>query len=287
MGYMGFGMRKEDYKRKPKKVFKRARATSIPVPSDGSKAGHDASKAYQKLRFRPIRERRWFKFLTAVMIIFICGSVLNVTVFDQLRYLKTKHDFEKAGAPGFYSDHQSSLDSLITFLSDQNGKVTYVDGHKISLRSKDYEQYRKGRSEKAHHRGLDYFGRTVKMQIVEGNLKFPLHDFYRTHKEYWSCDVLVSEIKDLDPAFFKHLETSPSALKDVLEIAAASGLRASYYEHGLVLSFDRFDHTYNLIHSDSISYFQATAPDSIQPISKNLFWVETRLYTDLEETSSD
>ncbi|GAB5524786.1 MAG: hypothetical protein Roseis2KO_26580 [Roseivirga sp.] len=287
MGYMGFGMRKEVYTRKPKKAFKKMKKPNTSAPEKPSRAGYDASKAYQQMRFKPIRERRWFKLLTATVVIFICLSVLNVTVFDELRYLKRKHDFEKAGVSHFYLDHKSSLDSLIRYVLEQNGKIAGIDGHKITFRSEDYQRYRKGRSEKAHHCGLDYFGRTIRTEIIQGNLKFPLHDFYRTFKEYWSCDVLVSEVDKLDSTFFQHLATDNSALSQIVNTVEENGLRVNNYEHGLVLSFDRFDHTYNLIYSDSISYFQNPATDDFHAIDKKLFWQESKLYSDIKELAPD
>lgn len=63
MGYMGFGMRKEDYKRKPKEAFgKLKRYLDVSKPSSIHPSDVSSEK-FVRFRYRHFYETRFLKYL--------------------------------------------------------------------------------------------------------------------------------------------------------------------------------------------------------------------------------
>ncbi len=274
MGYMGFGMRKEVYTRKPKKVFKRARKTSIPVPSEASQAGYDASEAYQAIRFKPIRERKWFKLIVLITTLGLFWLVLDFLVLDDLVYRFEVRNFEKKGVEGFYQEERSALDSLIYFMEKREGKIARLSTpYRVSLRvrSENYFDSLKDRSVRAHHQGVDYYEGTKQFEIVDGNLKFKYHDFYRVYKEYWSCDLDLRKASDIPSSLLNHLQTDTLEFQHIFQMVDRYDLMVRTFKHGTVLSFTKFRKPYALVATDSISLLQERTDQTFHRIETGLY----------------
>ncbi|GAB5524785.1 MAG: hypothetical protein Roseis2KO_26570 [Roseivirga sp.] len=157
MGYMGFGMRKEVYKRKPKEAFKRRKQANTSAPQVPSQSGYDASRAYQQMRFKPAYKRLWF---WVIMTLTLAGSIyfyLEDAVYPEIRLQKQITLFEEQGIIDLYQKDRRVLDSLVSFINSKEGKVARINGSLnnglvFGLRSADYHATVKGKYADDHHK---------------------------------------------------------------------------------------------------------------------------------------
>jgi hypothetical protein len=283
MGYMGFGMRKEDYKRKPKKPFKKHRKTSIPEAQEGSEAGYRASQTYNQIRLKPIRERRWFRFLILLSTLFLFWLLLDVIVLDAVYYKYRARQFEKAGMAGYYAEEAQAVDSVFHFMDSQQGRIASIsisDSVRLRLRSDGYFERINGRTPRAHHLGLDYFGKTEQFEITEGNLKFKYHDYYRTHKEYWSCDMKLSSVSEIPSRVFDHLQTDAGKLQNILNLVNRLELKVTNYQHGTVLSLSKFGKPYSIIATNDILYLERQTGKKFKQLKPGIYALDAALSTE-------
>lgn len=79
MGYMGFGMRKEVYTRKPKKVFEKLKEVYGQKSENNNPTAHAKPAgpvSYEKHSYKPFYQTRFYKvlkaiFLSAILLAFI------------------------------------------------------------------------------------------------------------------------------------------------------------------------------------------------------------------------
>ena len=120
MGYMGFGMRKENYSRKPKKAFKKLKEVygdNLNLPTSIIYEGSEAEESFpQKKRvsfFRTVE----FKVCLLVLVLILSVGLSWSFLFKE-QYLKYKKlQFETVGISEFYIRNKSEFDYLNKFLS--------------------------------------------------------------------------------------------------------------------------------------------------------------------------
>lgn len=79
MGYMGFGMRKEVYTRKPKEVFKRLKKIYGPgasVPKSNIKLKTQRPVSYEKHTYKPFYQTRFYKITKLIILAILVGLLL-------------------------------------------------------------------------------------------------------------------------------------------------------------------------------------------------------------------
>jgi hypothetical protein len=129
MGYMGFGMRKEVYARKPKEAFKKLKQVhgEIPKVEKGlSDSEYLDLKQHRKSRFRHFYESKIFKVLSSAIIL---ASVLVLTwVFGLSKYYLNyqQEQFEKRGIIDYYESNKDDLNLIKSFFSTRQKKLESV-----------------------------------------------------------------------------------------------------------------------------------------------------------------
>jgi hypothetical protein len=281
---MGFGMRKEDYKRKPKKPSKKLkRYDKIPL-THGSDASRQAFKTYQKIRFKPAYKRLWFRVLALVIIATTLYTFLDNTVFEEQRVLKALTAFEQGGIHDFYQAELSTFDSLVTFVKSRKGKVgsietDYPNGLEMTVRSADYHNLVQGIPNPGHHRSdWEYKYETLEREIIEGKLRYFADGSAHVYEDYWSCTMPVRTVADINNTFLQHLETSHHELGAIFDIVYHKGYEIRDMKSGIVIQFDRYDRTFLLAFTDSPDSIRRRNKREFSPLASGVYWVRDYLW---------
>jgi hypothetical protein len=256
MGYMGFGMRKENYKRKPKKPFERILKFQKLTSNTENNPEYNASKEFQHLRFKAIYQRRWFK-ITACVILITCTSFLIwLNIILPYRYEKQKNEFEAHGILEYYQ--KSNFDKVGLFLISRRDRLDRIDdpfvgnGVNFWIKSTDYKEDA-------------FFGRTYvghkeaeKVIINSGSLNIISDKGVESYSLDWRTFIRVNNIRDIDPSIMEYLQTDSNELDQILRLVFSRHL---YLENTDTSSSISFNHYYGQY---SIRYLNAL--DSTQSI---------------------
>lgn len=128
MGYMGFGMRKIDYTRKPKKAFERIKEVygeyggALPKSPD-SEHSYGVPSSFEKHRYQPFYKTRSFRIIKWLVISAI--ALLAVWFFGfRERYHEHQHQqFELSSFTGYYEQELKNHSEALYFLSSRTNLV--------------------------------------------------------------------------------------------------------------------------------------------------------------------
>lgn len=235
MGYMGFGMRKDVYKRKPKKSFERIKKFRKQVPHKAGKL--NVSKEYQKIRFRSLRDKGWFKYLILglLVLLVVVYLVLEIIVFPYIDEKREKEFFD-TGALEFYEE--SGISTVLPFVQSRYERLDRISntingqGLELWLRSEDY---------KPGFFGKVYIGveESEKARFELNKLIIEEGENIQVLDSNWRVRLQVRNIRDLDPSLFEYLDSSPTELDVVLRIVSKYNLSFVTTEEGGFVNFYR------------------------------------------------
>ncbi len=150
MGYMGFGMRKEDYKRKPKESFKKIKER---YGNDTPKPKHDPNspqltreEVLNKPRFKSIHDMRFFQLLKLTVLIGFVGFFLYLSLIKPYIIQWRLENFHQLLIEQYSSDHDYILASgdllppMLSFSFDSLSNTTLVVSKNMSFLGSAYYQ---------------------------------------------------------------------------------------------------------------------------------------------------
>ena len=277
MGYMGFGMKKEVYTRKPKKAFKKVKKFILPKTQAGNGDGYKASRAYEKIRFKPAYQRPWFWVLAISTLGVLTYVYLDRTVFEKRRQKAATIEFETKGIKGYYQTHQKTIDSIAHYVKTRNGKIASIGRNSfrdfwITIRSEDYRSALK--SEKKNHRSHSLHNTFLQPEVIQGKLKHHINNMQGVYTDYWTCSLELKYIRGINTTFIKHLKTDYQELGDIISKVAKNDFIVNESKYGMVLEFDHLENTY--------AFFFSSLPDSLAGteyapptrIAHDLYWTK-------------
>ncbi|MHA7101626.1 hypothetical protein [Roseivirga pacifica] len=250
MGYMGFGMRKEVYKRKPKKSFERIKEHQKFEINTKHLPKYNVSKEYQNFRFKSLRDRKWFRLaLRALLFVFVLFLVW-ISVIVPYRFERGKSEFESHGIVSFFDDND--FDHLLGFVSQRSDKILSIEKHwfdsgvGIWIKSPNYG-------------GDGFFGRTSvahndgdKISIENDVLYLSTETENKVFDSDWSIYLTINNISDLDETVIEYLRTTRSELDEILRAVYNKGLEIENSENGSLLSFNNYYGYYSIHHQSEL-----------------------------------
>lgn len=265
MDFMGFYMRKRSRERKTPRVFdklnnhKRLTNSDKVIPKEG--------------KFVPFRPSYYNPGFWVFMIIFasaliwlISSNRLNPSLFGRLivddnQHLKT-----------FYQERKTGIDSLFQFLKNREGRLVGIgfDGDSITLniRSEDYEEIKGDQPYILRHRNSTDFHAEQEPEIIDGALRVDTYGYHRLYSNFWSYDLKVARLRDINTTIIAHLETSYIELHGILTILSREHFKIKYASNEIALAFKFDSHYYEIISNDSIT----------NPQEASLIPLETSIY---------
>lgn len=236
MGFMGFGMRKEVYKRKPKKSFERIKEYQKLVSNTDNPPLINASKEYQKFRFKSLRERKWMKLIFLLFFSTILAYVIFESIILPDRLAKAKAEFLTSGAINFYE--QDGLDDVEQFFYTRKGKLdeirtSYSSGIIISIRSEDYVV------DKFFGKIYSPIKNKEKVTINNGVLSIEFEDEVNLQETNWRTEITVNNIAEVDSSVLNYLQADAVELDSILRKIITLKLDVLNEDKGTVISFNK------------------------------------------------
>lgn len=279
MGYMGFGMRKEVYKRRPKEAFKKLKKHQKGRTGEVKDKGAPAEFELYK-PFKPAYQRWWFKISAVLIIGFTIYTFLDNTVWAEQRLVKGTQLFEESGIDQFYKEQKSTIDSVFAFMEAREGRLNYVlkDWNSdliLGFRSADYNTKRAGRSEKDHHNSSQYSYGQTDYSVGDYELTFKKTGTSKTYSDYWSFDLHVEHMGKVPSGFLNHIDCTRADLDKFVRFIATKGWEVNYYENGHILHFRNLDSRYSIYLTDSLETFTEKDLKEFRTIEDGVYWTKS------------
>ena len=189
MGYMGFGMRKEVYKRKPKKSFQKLKEL---YGNDTPKVKHDpnapkltSEDVLNKPRFRSIHDTKFFQIAKLLVIFSVVGAFLNFAFIQPWLFERRLTALKENLVKSYSEDHQFLLNSsehlnlhYFKFDSFDNSFITAKKGIKFRGNGSYINRPEVARIGTWNTNAID-------IELTDNNLKVIRNDSTQTLKDTW------------------------------------------------------------------------------------------------------
>ncbi|MTI41452.1 hypothetical protein [Fulvivirga lutimaris] len=259
MGYMGFGMRKEVYSRKPKEAFKKLKQVHGEKPK--KEKGLDDSeylelKQYRKSRFRHFYESKIFKVLSSGII--VASVLVLMWVFGlSTYYLNYKQEqFDKHGIIEYYESKKDDLNLIESFFSARRKKIESVDegflGYQaLKVKSIDIPFSYHIDSINLVNYNTSWTDKVCSIKhstlIITGKGFVP-----KSYPKLWLLDILFSKPKPINPSILNYLDSDWDELSRILLILKNNNWTVSTKENYIRIGYEHPTfRQYNIMFSKS------------------------------------
>jgi hypothetical protein len=288
MGYMGFGMRKEDYTRKPKESFKtikRIYGDNLDIP----KVGVDEQQGgvvtnTKRHRFTHFFETTLYK-LVMLLVAVVVGSVVLWTFLIKDLYKKhLTNEFEQSGIIEYYKQNEKTLSLIKRYLQNADGKIismSYKDWNdRISLVLCNRNQNSASLDSTIERFSYDGFHNEESNKDKVDNGKLVLEDGHI--KEHWIYDLDYVLISQVDKSFIDYLGVSQKEMKNTLIALRNRNLDAEINEGTVSITFEHPEfETYEILYTDKLPKASVTEEDGYETITRSgriaegIYWTKT------------
>ncbi len=237
MGYMGFGMRKEVYKRKPKKPFKRFKKfyeNDIPKREKNPDAPEFTSEeVLNKPRFKSIHDFKAFRVIKALILLSLIGAfIYAVWVKQWLDEIRTI-EYQQHLIESFLPLH----DSIFTLTKQLSLQYANFDSNQYTLVAKS-NQYLISDNPKLIW-GIEkisygtWNANAISMRINNDSLFYQNKDSVFLTKKYWTI-VYESDIDDQDyRTMLSSLNIDSSIVSKIRHNLRSVKFKETYYQDSI------------------------------------------------------
>ncbi len=232
MDTMGWYMRMRARKRKTPAAFEKVKHLNTHKVEglEGLPESYTENKTLPK---KPIYKTRYFWYPFVSIVIGIAISIdLHTHTFSNSFFFGWAFYDNRNDLDEYYLAHKPGIDSLFQYVQKRDGKLAGIRydtaGILLKLRSADYDESRQGRNPYLWHRNSTDFHSKNEAEIIDGALKTDTYGYYRLYPDFWSYNLKVDRLRDINTTMIAHLETSYTELHSILTIMARE-----HYEVGL------------------------------------------------------
>ena len=124
MGYMGFGMRKEVYTRKPKQAYEKLKGV---LGSNAKYANREGTREdVAPHRWNALRERRALIIKVGIVFGLLVSTLLWQPIVDW-RFKRQRMNYETERLPSILKSHNSAQLSALRFLAERSDRIYLID----------------------------------------------------------------------------------------------------------------------------------------------------------------
>ncbi len=237
---MGFGMRKEDYTRTPRKSFKRLKkiyGEELSLPKSEGKPDEDVQIVIQRKRFKHIHQTLGFKIVLLAIFTYVVGYLMwNHWLIDVWSEMQIR-EFETTGIVEYYNENKSEFLIVKEFVSARSDRLSGIRYDEYSNASFtitfwDSKLTDSTRDIKYHHTFGSDGSRTLNERIENGNLV--LNDSSIGNWVYTLRNVKPDEV---DKSFIDYANSSPNEFYAILALLAKHRVGVENTKIGTSLSF--------------------------------------------------
>jgi hypothetical protein len=192
-------------------------------------------------------------------VFMILGSVILFGLLNNRPFRSAASEAltEKDETPTrLYLEKESSIDSVYQFLKNRQGKLKEIrldaEGITLKLLSENYEEMRGGQPAMLHHRSNSEFHSEEEPEIINGALRTDSYGRHRLYTDYWSYDLRVARIRDINTTIIDYLVTSHEEVQGILTIMARAGFKVKAANGAVSITFDYKNRVYAFISDKSL-----------------------------------
>jgi hypothetical protein len=289
---MGFGMRKEDYTRRPKKSFdkiKKIYGEDLDLPKVKGKTDEQISiENLETRRFKHFYQTRTFTIISITFFISIIGySVWDLWIFDILKDRQI-NKFERIGIINYYKDNKSDFLSIKEYITEKSNRISQITfdsktkTYTISIRDKNlnntvpkneiFHYYYNGKS----------FPSISNDRIDNGILVLKNNSFDKN----WTYTFLDVKLEQIDKSFFEYIDNSSTKLSKIVTLIKDKGIGVIRNNDETSISFNHSNYgQYNIVFTDKVlkdSKLKLGDTDletKVGQIDNGVYWTKTKFVT--------
>lgn len=273
MGYMGFGMRKEVYKRKPKQAFKKLkkhnRRNAYKFPEKGTKIDRDF---YIHTYHRPVYKRWWFILASLLTIATIGYTYMNTFVWSIERLEKQTTDFENEGILAFVNEYKAAVDSIVKFMESTDGGLSEIGRSAYSYHVYLRLMSRTQSDARTSHLRSEIDDRFT-YWVEDGMIKYRRDDIdYDMKSEKWELRFALNNINSLDQSFVEHLGVSRQVLDHHLKTCFKNHWLVGLDTHGIKWQFYQYREYYEVLFLKEGVELTASEKSKMKELAPGVYW---------------
>lgn len=276
MGYHGFGMRKEAYKRKPKQAFDKIKKHNKKNPYAAPKT-RDDREVYIHTYHKPAYKRWWFV-LMALGVIGYFGYFINSTYLEPNRLAEEKklaHEqelqaFADEGILDYYLEHKSEVEYVFALMQKSENTL-------IELSKKDGASFMRIQSRrKLKDRLRDYRSippGSMDTYYVEGDLlmySVPVRE--KIAERAWRLKIHTETITDVPVTFTNHIKLTSEELIPALKSVQTHPWEFERIKAGFQWSFYRFNRKYKVFVTNEPQLLSGINTNRLKQLSPGVYW---------------
>lgn len=256
MGYNGMGMRKENYKRKPRRAFEKVKHLTKPATGELKELPEKSFGNIQGVKTAPLYKSKyfWYPFISLIIALAVAFD-LNTNSFSNSVFFGWMVPDDTQELKEYYQEHKAGIDSVFQFVKKRNGKLAGIrfdaEGILLKLRSEDYEELGEGQNPLLYHRNSTDFHSKDEPEIINGALKVDTYGYHRLYPDFWSYTLKAARLRDINTTIIAHLETSYTELHSILTILAREHYEVNLLNNTPAITLQFHARKYEIIMSNS------------------------------------
>ena len=212
MGYMGFGMRKEDYKRKPKRAFSKLKeiyGEDVNLPKSNIDSKQTGPISFEKHSYKPFYERRFFIITKRILFLSLFCTIIWLLFLQDLYIHYQRKTFEEKDFVLFYNRELQAYNRMFNFIEEKSDRVVSARydhwNHNFNFTIKYHSIPRKNRTEELHYASFLGKNDTPKFQFKDNIVNDTLiltrtNQLSKSYSENWIYSIRDVEVSDV-PSF--------------------------------------------------------------------------------------
>ncbi len=258
MDTMGWYMRRRSRKRKTPGAFERLKHLNTHNTEGLEELPESLTQSPEKAGKKPLYKTKYFWYpFASILIALAIVFDLNANSFSDSFFFGWLVYDDSNDLQEYYQEHKARMDSIFQFVQERNGKlagIRYDDqGIILQLRSEDYKALQKDRNPHNWHRNSTDFHSKYEPEIIDGALKVDTYGYHRLYPDFWSYNLKVDRLRDINTTIMAHIETSYAELHAILTILAREHYEVNLNNGQPAISLRFHAQNFEIIRNDSVS----------------------------------
>ncbi|WP_350124396.1 hypothetical protein [Imperialibacter sp.] len=295
MGYMGFGMRRENYTRKPKKAFKKLKQVygdDVDLPKSNINTQTEKPISFERHSYMPFDRSRFYLLFKVILLGTVAATVVW-TVFLQHHYIDYRRGkFEQNEFPAYYKHELAEFDAIFSFLKSRTNRMISANYREwrndYTLRLKHFELSRSKGMQKINYSNFEGLTPTRERrqnndEIFSGTLTIEREGYLsKTYQNQWVYTLNDVTIEQVPNSVVEYLESDKGEFTEFLEklklvkeyVYIEDDSVCTYFSHDTYGSY-RLVYTTHELKSTSIMQGSFELRTIVGKLDKNIYWLRS------------
>jgi hypothetical protein len=292
MGYMGFGMRKEDYTRRPKKSFnkiKKIYGEDLNLPKVKGKTDEYISiENLESRRFKQFYQTRTFKIISITFFISIIGYLAwDLWIFEILKDRQI-NKFERTGIIKYYNDNKSDFLLIKEYITEKSDRVSEIKfdsktkAYSISIRDKKLTNTVPKNEIFRYYYDGKLFPGISNDKIDNGMLVLKNNSI----DQNWAYTFINVKLEQIDKSFIDYIDNSSTNLNKIVTLIKDKEIGIIHTNDKTLISFNHSSYgQYNIVFTDKVlkdtklKLGDTDIETKVGQIDNGIYWTKTKFVT--------